>query len=210
MDPFTIATLASAGVNAIGKLMSGASSSAMDKLQSQIYGINAGISENNVSSLESQATVAAGGAGVAAAEGNLTVGRIQTQGAATIAAQRNYFASSNVDPTYGSPLLTMARTAGRVASDVDIARAGAAISAANAKASGASLMMQAAGQQGQALGSLLNEAGADMKSSSDTMAGYFGAATALLSGGAAAYKGSGGGSNVSTISVGSQSFPAFT
>lgn len=191
MDPFTLAALAGGGIGAIGKLMAGASSSAMDKIQSQIYATNAGISETNASSLESQATVAAGGAGVAAAEGNLTVGRIETQGAQTIAAQRNFFSSSNVDPTYGSPLLTMARTAGRVASDVDIARAGAAIASANAKASGASLLTQAAGQQGQALSSLMSEQGADLKSSSDLTAGFFGAATSLLSGFALAGKGGG-------------------
>lgn len=168
MDPFTIAALAGAGIGAIGKLMSGVSSSALDRLQSQIYGVNAGISEQNATNLEGQAKVAAD-------EGNLDVSRIETQGAETLAKQRNFFTSSNVDPTYGSPLLTMARTAGRVASDVDIARASAALNSAND-------LTQAAGQQGQALGSLLNQAGANMKSSSDMMAGVFGAATSLLSG----------------------------
>jgi hypothetical protein len=196
MDPFTLAAIAGAGVGAIGKLMAGASSSAMDRIQSQIYATNAGIEQQNAKNLEGQATVAAD-------EGNLTVGRIQQQGAATIASQRNFFASSNVDPTYGSPLLTMARTASRVASDVDIARASAALQSANFKT-------QSAGQQGQALTSLLQESGADMKSSSDLTAGYLGAATSLLTGiGAAGGIGFGSGSNVSTISVGSQSFPAF-
>jgi hypothetical protein len=182
VDPFTIAAVAGAGIGAIGKLMGGASSSAMDKIQSQIYATNAGISETNASSLESQATVAAGGEGVAAAEGNLSVARIQEAGRETLAQQRNFFSSSNVDPTYGSPLLTMARTAGRVASDVDIARASAAIASANAQASSASLLTAAAGQKGQALSSLLSEQGANEKSSSDMMAGYLGAATSLLSG----------------------------
>lgn len=194
MDPFTIAALAGAGIGAIGKLMSGVSSSAMDALQSQIYGINAGISSENADALAGQAKVDAD-------QGNLNVSRIQTQGAETLAKQRNFFTSSNVDPTYGSPLLTMARTAGRVASDVDIARASAAISSAND-------LTQSAGQRGQALSSLLNQQGANMKSSSDMMAGVFGAASSLLTGVGAA--GKIGGSNVSTISVGSQSFPAFT
>lgn len=182
MDPFTIAAFAGAGIGAIGKLMSGASSSALDKIQSQIYATNAGISQTNAASLDSQASVAEGGEGVAAAEGNLDVARIQEQGRETLAQQRNFFSSSNVDPTYGSPLLTMARTAGRVASDVDIARATAAINASNAQAQGASLRTAAAGQQGQALTSLLSEAGANEKSSSDLTAGYLGAATSLLSG----------------------------
>lgn len=195
MDPFTLAAIAGAGVGAIGKLMSGASSSAMDQLQSQIYATNAGIAQENATADEGQAKVAAD-------EGNLSVSRIQTQGAETLAAQRNFFSSSNVDPTYGSPLLTMARTAGRVASDVDIARANAAISSASS-------LTAAAGQQGNALTSLLQEKGADMKSSSDLMAGYLGAATSLLSAGSAISKGFGTTSNLSTIQVGSQSFPAY-
>lgn len=196
MDPFTLAAVASSGINAIGKYMSGVSASALDKLQSQIYATNAGIQQQTASNFEGQATVDAD-------QGNLSVARIQTQGAETIAKQRNFFSSSNVDPTYGSPLLTMARTASRVASDVDIARASAALQSANDKT-------QAAGAQGQALGSLLNEAGAQEKASSDMTAGILGAATALLSGGSSAFKGSGGGSNVSSFQVGSQSFPSFT
>jgi hypothetical protein len=204
--------LVGSGFSAIGKLQAASQAAGLDKIQAQIYATNAGIDQGNAASLESQATVAAGGEGVAAAEGNLNVARIQEQGRQVLAQQRSYFSSTNVDPTYGSPLLTMARTASRVASDVDIARASAAISSANAQASSASLLTSAAGQQGQALGALLQESGAKQKEQSDMVAGFFGAATALLSGTSSAFSSFGGGDSggpTSTIQVGSQSFPAF-
>lgn len=210
MDPFTLAMVAGAGVSAIGKLMGGASSSAIDQVQAQAYATQAKVAQGNTSLLDQQADVAGLGVDFAASKESSTLGKIAEAGRQTLSAQRSYFAGSNLDPTFGSPLLAQAVTAGRVATDMDLTKASFAIDKANALSSEASLRGQAAGSAGQALNALLGQSGAMIKSSADLTAGYLGAATSLLSGIGAVGKGmsfpslggSGSGTGFSTTTTG--------
>lgn len=189
MDPFTIAMAASAGINAIGKLMGGASASAMDANQAAAYGVQAKTAQTNTDLLNKQADVADMGVDFAGSKEKQALGKIAEAGRQTLSAQRSYFAGNHLDPTFGSPLLTQAITAGRVATDMDLAKASFAVDKANALTTEANLRGQAAGSAGQALTSLYNQANAQMKGSADMTAGYLGAASALLSGAGSLGKG---------------------
>lgn len=213
MDPFTLAMMASAGVNAIGKLMGGASASAMDKIQANAYGVQAGVAQTNTDLLNTQADVAGMGVDFAGSKERQALGAIEEAGRQTLSAQRSYFAGNNLDPTFGSPLLVQALTAGRVATDRNLAEASFAIDKANALSNVAALRGQAAGSAGQALTSLYGQMGATIKASADMTAGVIGAATSLLSGVGAAGKGGfsfpsfsssggGGGTGFSTTTTG--------
>jgi len=196
MDPFTIAMLAGTGINAIGKLMSGSSSAAIDRLQSQgyetqakVYDTRAQVDNLNTDLLNQQADVAGMGVDFAASKERQTLGKIAEAGRQTLSAQRSYFAGNNLDPTFGSPLLVQAMTAGRVATDMDLAKASFAIDKANALSNEATLRGQAAGSAGQGLSDMLSAsaarigaAGYTERAHADMTAGYFGAATSLLSG----------------------------
>jgi hypothetical protein len=182
VDPFTIATIASAGINAIGKLMSGSSAAAIDRNQAAAYGTQALTAQSNTDLLNKQADIADLGVDFAGSKEKQALAKIADAGRQTLAAQRSYFAGSHLDPTFGSPLLAQAITAGRVATDMDLAKASFAVDKANALTTEANIRGQAVGQAGQALTSLYNQSSALMKGSADQMAGYFGAATALLSG----------------------------
>jgi len=213
MDPFTIAMMASTGLNAIGKLMGGASSSAMDAVQANAYGVQAGVARTNTDLLNSQADVAGMGVDFAASKENATLGKIAEAGRQTLSAQRSYFAGNNLDPSFGSPLLAQALTAGRISTDIDLAKTSFAIDKANALGNEAALRGQAAGSAGQALTSLYGQLGAMMKGSSDMTAGILGAGSALLSGVTGMAKGGGfsfgSGGTLGSMQVGGQSFPAY-
>lgn len=196
MEPFTFAMLAGAGINALGKLMGGASSSAIDSIQAQAANANTEL-------LDKQADVAHMGVDFAASKEREQLGKIEEAGRSTLSTRRSYFAGNNLDPTFGSPLLVQAMTAGRVATDRNLAGASFAIDKANALSNEANLRGQAAGSAATALG-------ATIKGSADMMAGVLGAGTALLSG-ASAVGGFGGGSGgpLGTMQVGQQFFPAY-
>ncbi len=223
MDPFTIASLVGTGINVIGKLMGSSSAAAMDRAQSQayqsqaqgydiqaagldtqakVYDTRAGIDALNTDLLNQQGDIAGMGVDFAASKERLALGRIAEAGRQTLSAQRSYFAGNNLDPTFGSPLLAQAMTAGRVATDMDLAKTSFAIDKANALSNEATLRGQAAGSAGQGLSDLLSGSAtrisasatrqnaatarisADMslqKADADTQAGFFGAASALLS-----------------------------
>lgn len=252
MDPFTIAALVGTGVNIVGKLMGSSSQAAMDRAQSQAYltqakgydtqaqaqdtqakiydtkvsidGLNAGI-------LNQQADIAGMGVDFAASRERSVLGKIADAGRETLSAQRSYFAGNNLDPTFGSPLLVQAMTAGRIATDMDLAKTSFAIDKANALSNEATIRGQAAGAVGQGLSDMLGasatrltaaatrssadaaRASAGMalqKADADTQAGYFGAATAMLSGVSALKgvsfpsfsSGGGGGTGFSTTTTG--------
>lgn len=182
MDPFTLAMVAGTGVSAIGKLMAGASSSAMDQVQAKAYGVQAQTAQTNTGILNEQADAADMGVDFAASKEREQLGKIAEAGRQTLSAQRSYFAGNNLDPTFGSPLLVQAMTAGRISTDMDLAKTSFAVDKANALSNEASLRGQAAGSAGQALNALLGQSGALMKSDADLTAGYLGAATSLLSG----------------------------
>ena len=211
MDPFTMALLAAGtGANAIGKLMAGASSKALTGIQARAAETGATTANASADILDKQADVAEMGVDFSWAKARTQIGRIEEQGRVTLAGQRSYFAGNNLDPTFGSPLLVQAITAGRVASDVDLTKAGAAIEAADAETRASTIRAQAAGQRGQALNQFYTAASAKMKGDADLTAGYLGAATAILSGAASMSSGGGaGGGPNSTIRVGDQTFPAY-
>src|ERR1700694_4491866 len=131
MDPFTLLAAAGTAVNVIGKLMGSSSSSAIDALQAQAYQKQGQIGDLNASLLSEQADVAHQGIDFAASKEASTIGKITEAGRATLAAQRSYFAGGNLDPSFGSPLLVQAMTAGRVATDIGVAKASFAIDKAN-------------------------------------------------------------------------------
>lgn len=197
MDPFTIGlAMASTALSAYGKLSAAASQAFADKAegdlqlrQADLYGLNAETAKSNVAVLTSQAEIAGMGEDFAYAKARLQKGRISEKGRVTLAAQRAEFSSRNVDPTFGSPLLTQALTAGRVAQDLDLTDAGAAVEAADAKTRKSAILNQAAGAQGQVVSSIGQQLTAQLRarslftrSNDDVKAGVIGAASSLLSG----------------------------
>lgn len=242
MDPITIAlAVAGSAVKAFGAVKAGAASYENSLRQAEGYDtqlevsdVNAGIQRRNAGQqnfaadiLTTQADVADLGVDFAWSKARNNIAKVQDQGREVLAAQRSSFAAGNLDPTFGSPLLAQAITAGRIAADVDIIEAGAAIEAADAVTRAANIRFSAAGQRANAATSLNNELGIDLnkkvllqsklsalkKGEADLDAGYIGAASAFLQGASSLSGGfSGGGSSggtASTIQVGSQSFPAF-
>lgn len=179
---FPLLAIGGGVVNAIGKLMAGASSKAIAGLQSQVYGTNADVSKTNAEILNTQADTAELGIGFAWAKERTQQARIEDAGRQTLASQRSFFASNNLSSSYGSPLLIQALTAGKVQTDVELTRAGAAIEAANAQTTAANIRSQAAGQQANSLSNLVSSIGARIKGDADMTAGILGAGTALLSG----------------------------
>lgn len=167
MDPFTIGMM---GISALGSIF-GASGQAeageaklqeylakarasreegeLTLLQAQMYGINVETAQSNVKILSMQAEASEGTERIVYAKANLQKGRISEQGRVTLEAQRSTFTGRNVDPTFGSPLMAQAVTAGRIAADLDITDAGAAIEAADARTRSANMVGQVAGAQGQ-------------------------------------------------------------
>lgn len=182
MDPFTLAAVAGAGINAVGKLMGGASAAAMDANQAAAYGVQASTAKTNTDLLNTQADIADLGVGFAGSKEKQALGKIAEAGRQTLSAQRSYFAGNNLDPTFGSPLLAQALTAGRVSTDMDLAKASFAVDKANALSTEANIRGQAAGSAGQALSSMYGQLNANLKGSADMTAGWLGAGTALLSG----------------------------
>lgn len=190
-------SLIGAGVNAAGRLQASASQVAIDRLQSQAYlsqsaGFNsqADLAKTNTGILNEQADAAAGGYEIAASKEKQALAAIAEKGRQTLASQRSYFAGNHLDPSFGSPLLTQTITAGRVATDMDLAKASYAVDRANVSSNIATLRGQAAGASAQhlsllqsSLNALYGAEGATMKAGSDAQAGMFGAATALLSAG---------------------------
>ena len=189
MDPLTIMTLVSTGLNVAGKLMGGASSQAITTYQADAYGTQARTAQTNTDILNEQADVAGMGVDFAASKERQQIGAIAEAGRKTLSAQRSYFAGNNLDPSFGSPLLTQALTAGRITTDINLAQSSFAIDKANALSNEASLRGQAAGSAGQALTSLYSQMGAKMKGDADSTAAMLGAGSALLSGAASIAKG---------------------
>lgn len=204
MDPFTIGlAMAGSALSAFGKLSAAGAQSRADTddaelslRQADLYGLNAETAKSNVGILTTQAEIAGMGEDFAFAKARMQKGRIIEKGRQTLAAQRSEFVSRNVDPTFGSPLLTQAITAGRIAQDLDLTDAGAAIEAADAKTRKAGILNQAAGAQGQVVTSIGQQLTSQLRarslftrSNDDVTAGVTGAASSLLSTGASLARG---------------------
>jgi hypothetical protein len=210
MDPFTIASLASTAINVVGKLFGGSSAKEADLAQAASYDRRAGISDFNAMLYGSQADVAHLGVDFAASKERTELGKVYEAGRQTLAAQRSYFAGGNLDPTFGSPLLVQAITAGRIATDADIAKASFAIGKADALTTEANLRGQAYGATLQAQSDRASAAALRDKGDADMLSGLLGAGTSLLSGLSGMSGGFGGGGGaLGTMQVGSQLFPAY-
>lgn len=190
MDPLTIMALGSTALTAISSLGKGYAGSEIDNLQKSI-------ADQNTALLVRKAGIEAKGADLAYAGGALETSRTVSQLHRVLGAETGHFASSNLDPTYGSPLLLEGYSAGQGATDLALIAARAQGSAAGALSTSAGTMAQAAGSAGQS-------AAFGMKSSQDIMAGILGAGTALLQGGTKMW----GGLNTSTASFASGGFGA--
>jgi hypothetical protein len=170
MDPFTIMAMGSSALTAIGKLGAGFMGSQMDKLQQSIASSNQQllVQKANLEAKEGQISLDQG-----SVEQARTIGSINR----TLGAETGKFAASNLDPTYGSPLLLQGFSAGQGATDLALIGARAQLGNASALTQSAGTMAQAAGAAGQA-------AAFGMKSTQDIVSGILGAGSSLLAGGA--------------------------
>lgn len=168
MDPLTLMALGSTALSSIGKLASGFMGSSLDKLQQSI-------ANSNTQLLVDKANLEAQAGQVPLAEGRLEQARTMATINRTLGAETGKFAASNLDPTYGSPLLLQGFTAGQGATDLALIGARANLGYASALTTSAGTMAQAAGSAGQA-------AAFGMKASQDIITGILGAGSSLLSG----------------------------
>lgn len=162
MDPFTIGmalvSVAGGALDIYGKISAGDAKARqmydeglLSLDMAKLYGINAETAASNVELLTTQAEIAGEGTKLAYAKAALTKGRISETGRVTLAAQRAEFASRNIDPTFGSPLLASGLTAGRIAADMDLTDAQGAIEAADALSKRANIINAAANERGKAV-----------------------------------------------------------
>jgi hypothetical protein len=94
---------------------------------------------------------------------------------AHLRSQRAVWASNNLDPAYGAPAVIAGRTAMRVESDLELARAGTEIEKADA-------LTKVANIRGAAVSSAGGALSASMRAEAANEAAFYGAGTALLSG----------------------------
>lgn len=191
MDPFTLALLGSTAVNVVGKIFGGKAAGEADLAQASSFDSRARLDDFNAMLYGTQADTAHLGVDFAASKERTELGKIFEAGRQTLETQRSYFAGGNLDPTFGSPLLVQAITAGRVATDADLAKASFAIDKANALTTEANLRGQSYAATLQGESDLSSASGLRKKSGSDEIAGWLGAGTALLSGIGMAGKGGG-------------------
>lgn len=168
MDPFSLMALGSTALTSIGKLASGFMGSSLDKLQQSIANSNTQLLVNKAN-LEAQAGQ------IPLYEGRLQQSRTMDTINRTLGAETGKFAASNLDPTYGSPLLLEGFSAGQGATDLALIGAKANLGYASALSTSAGTMAQAAGSAGQA-------AAFGMKATQDVVTGILGAGTSMLSG----------------------------
>lgn len=216
MDPLTMTLLmGGTALNAFGKISAGINSAQHALDLAPLYDANVTTSNLNADMLSDQADIAGMGVDFAWSKARKKIADVQDKGREVIAAQRSYFSSGNLDPTFGSPLLAQAITAGRVATDVDMIEAGAKIEEADALTRKTNLLTQSAGQRGNALTQLYQKLSTIAKGDADMQAGFFGAASAILSAGysaatGGAFGGGSGGGAATTINYGGQAWPSFS
>jgi hypothetical protein len=123
-DPFTLMALGGSAVSAVGSVTGGIQANngagiTADFLQhnAAIQSGNADLALGNVDILKKQADVMRESGDVARARARVALAKTQDQGDAVSGAQIAHFASSNLDPTSGSPLLLQLLTASRVKGD---------------------------------------------------------------------------------------------
>lgn len=158
-------------------------------LQAGVLDTNAQVTNAGADLTDRQAEIAGMGAALAYAKGRKAEGDIRYAGRQTLATQRNTYASNNLDPAYGSPLLHEALTASQVETDVGIVRSNAGLEAADALSRAGNLSIGAIGQRIAASGITLQSditrfqgKAAQLGATNQAIASMYGAGTAFLSG----------------------------
>lgn len=174
--------LAGAGMRAYGTYQAGQAQAEGEDFRAKVLGINAGIADSDAALIRTQAETVRQGERIIVARGTFNEQKVADEGRKVLAEQRVTAVARNLDPTYGSPLLLQARTAGRVQADVELIRAGTDVERAEVKTRAANLEAQASGQVGAAFTARANQLMALRRASSARLAATLGAGTALLSG----------------------------
>lgn len=167
--------IAGAATSAVGSLARGAQGASNAEEQGRI-------AAGNTALLKTKAETEALGADLAYAKGTLEDSRTRDAIARALGGETAHYAASNLDPTSGSPLLLQAFSATQGQIDINLIHARAGIEAAAAHSRAAGTLAEAAGSAGQ-------ELSIKMKGDQDMLAGYFGAATSLLSAGSKMFGG---------------------
>jgi hypothetical protein len=160
-------------------------------LQGQMYGAEADAALGNLDLLRTQAQIAHGNVDIAQAKGRLNESRVADAGEKVLTGQKVSFAGRHIDPTYGSPLVMAAKTAGDIETDMGLVRAGTAIEVAGALTGVANIQQQALGQanaavtaRGNAVLSIMNAGMSLQNADAAGRSMIYGVATTMLTGGA--------------------------
>lgn len=163
MDPFS---LIFSGLKIAGSIYSGFANAGSAK-QSKIT------AELNASLLRTAADVSREAAKYELLKGETQAAQIAEGVRRAEGAQTAVMASSNLDPTWGSPLVWQAETVRRGVMDQALVRASAGIAAADRR-------VQAANLDGQAVGADMQASAADAAGTASLVKGFLGAGEALL------------------------------
>lgn len=135
--------------------------------------INAKIASSNADTAEKQASVKRLEAKNATAKAGYDEAKLRQEVDKTLGQAKTYYASRNLDPAYGSPLLVQGLTAAQGEVDAQIVRAQGQSDRASALSEAASYDASAATSRWQAVAS-------EQQSNLSLLSGVFGAATTLL------------------------------
>lgn len=196
MDPITMFAMAlGSGLNAAGKLGGAFGSANTEELSASVKKSNALLLKDQADTL---LTTGSQNADTRASFDQYRVGHGLDH---VLSKQRAYFANDHLDPNAASPMLLAASSIAQSELDLGLIRARAVSEKADVATRGADIYGKAAGQWGDA-----NALTA--KAASDRIAGYFGAATALLAPAAKwpGLSGGGGGGGDSNAFFPSESF----
>lgn len=172
-----LASFAAAGLGAASKLYEGFAKSDMAKLSAQME-------RSNASLLDRQGEIAKQGAGLSLTQGAVNASQVARSLRATQAGTTSYFAGNNIDPSSGSPLLMEGFSAAQGATDMALAAARGEVGYADGLTKASQIFGQSATQQWKA-------AQDEQTATTAKISGIFGAATSLLSAGAAPWQGLG-------------------
>lgn len=161
-DPVTMLAAVAAG----GKLFEGAAGFASHSMASKQAGDNADL-------LHIQSDIAKGNADTATIRGNYDEFLSRRKVDKVLGAETVHFASGNVDPTYGSPLLIQGFSAAQGETDAQLIRARMMGERADA-------LTQAANIQGQAAGQRAKSSSETAAATTSLISGVLGAGTAYL------------------------------
>lgn len=156
-------SLAGGGLKAEGALAAAAAkaqdyvaNAEFSQLQAQDFGQRSEVASSNLDLLRTQAAAARLNIPIVEAKGRLQEARLVEQGDRVESAQVVHFAYSNIDPSFGSPLVLAAKTAGDIQTDVNLNRAATGIAKAQALTQVANIEQQGLGMAEEAVTSRQN------------------------------------------------------